>query len=91
MSFLSIKVGDVRFTEDELRVALRDGRTITVPLAWYPTLLHASAAERSAWEPCGAGSGIHWTLLDYHLSAYGLLQGYVEAGPGVSGALVQQT
>lgn len=80
MNFLSVKVRDVRITNDELRVDLRDGRTIVAPLAWYPTLLHASVMEREKWTLCGAGSGIHWTALDYHLSAFGLLQGYVEAG-----------
>ena len=80
MNFLSVKVRDVHVTDDELKVELRDGRTIVAPLAWYPTLLHASEAERNTWELCGAGSGIRWILLDYHLSAYGLLQGYVETG-----------
>lgn len=89
MTFLSVKVSDVQFTDDELRVVLRDGRTIAAPLAWYPTLLHASGTERNAWETCGAGSGIHWKLLDYHLSAHGLLQGRVEAGSRVSGALAE--
>lgn len=80
MNILNVKVREVDITDDELKVSLRDGRTIVAPLAWYPTLLHASTAERKAWELCSAGAGIHWTLLDYHLSAYGLLQGYVEAG-----------
>ena len=79
MSTLSVKVRDVRVSEDELRVELRDGRTIVVPLAWYPTLLHASDEDRRAWKTCGAGSGIHWPALDYRLSAYGLLQGHPEA------------
>lgn len=79
MSSLSVKVREVQVTRDELRVALSDGRRIAVPLAWYPTLLHASEEERRAWKTCGAGSGIHWPLLDYRLSVHGLLQGYPEA------------
>ena len=79
MSSLSVKVRDVRISRDELQVGLRDGRTIVVPLAWYPTLLHATAEERRTWKTCGAGSGVHWPLLDYRLSACGLLLGYPEA------------
>ena len=77
------RIHDVRITRDVLRAELTDGRTITAPLAWYPTLLHASDRERRAWKTCGAGTGAHWPLLDYHLSAEGLLTGLPEAA-GVS-------
>ncbi|MEM7356780.1 MAG: DUF2442 domain-containing protein [Acidobacteriota bacterium] len=69
------EVKDVHFTEDVLSVDLIDGRTISVPLAWYPSLLHASARERLHWEVCGGGFGIHWPDLDEDLSTEGLLRG----------------
>jgi hypothetical protein len=70
-----IRVRDVTITEDELSVALMDGRTITVPLAWYPRLEAATAAQRAHWELAGAGCGIHWPELDEDLSTEGLLAG----------------
>ena len=69
------RVKDVRFTNDTMSVDLMDGRTITVPLAWYPRLLHASLAQLSNWEVCGGGYGIHWPDLDEDLSTEGLLRG----------------
>ena len=69
------RVKDVGFTEDMLRVDLIDGRTILIPLAWYPRLLHALPAERQNWEVCGGGFGIHWPDLDEDLSTEGLLRG----------------
>ena len=63
---------------ERLTLRLTDGRTITAPLAWYPTLEAASAAERRLWRLCGAGRGVHWTALDYHLSAEGVLRGAPE-------------
>ena len=83
MSSFIARICDVRITRDVLRADLADGRTITAPLAWYPTLLHASDRERRTWKVCAAGAGIHWPLLDYHLSAEGLLAGLPEAA-GVS-------
>ena len=69
------RVKDVHFTEDVLSVDLADGRTITVPLAWYPRLLSATKEQRSNWETCGAGYGIHWPDVDEDLSTEGLLRG----------------
>jgi hypothetical protein len=69
------KVHDVRFDAETLVVDLADGRTISVPLAWYPRLLTASEAERGHWELSGAGFGIHWPDLDEDLSTEGLLRG----------------
>ena len=69
------RVKDVRFTEDAMSVDLADGRTITVPLAWYPRLLHATPAERLNWRVSGAGFGIHWPDADEDLSTEGLLRG----------------
>jgi hypothetical protein len=70
-----IRVRDVVVSEDELSVALMDGRTITVPLAWYPRLAQATPAQRTHWEIAGAGYGIHWPELDEDLSTDGLLRG----------------
>ncbi len=69
------QVEDVRVDETTLSVDLMDGRTITVPLAWYPRLLHATAAQRKRWEIAGAGFGIHWPEIDEDLSTEGLLRG----------------
>ena len=70
-----IRVRSVCVSDDELCVGLMDGRTITVPLAWYPRLLDASPAQRAQWELAGAGFGIHWPGLDEDLSTEGLLRG----------------
>jgi len=69
------RVLDVKFTKDALSVALKDGRTIIVPLAWYPRLLGATAVERKNWQVAGGGYGIHWPDLDEDLSTEGLLRG----------------
>jgi hypothetical protein len=68
-------VRDVRFSDDTLSVDLVDGRTITVPLVWYPRLLKANPAQRANWEIVGAGYGIHWPDVDEDLSTEGLLRG----------------
>lgn len=70
------RVKNVHFPdEDTLSVDLMDGRTISVPVCWYPRLKHATAQERAAWETCGGGSGIFWEKIDEHLSTEGLLRG----------------
>ena len=69
------RVSDVRFEDDRLIVDLADGRTIAVPVAWYPRLENATAAERANWEVAGAGYGIHWPDVDEDLSTEGLLRG----------------
>ena len=68
-------VKDVHVTEDTLSVDLIDGRTITVPLVWYPKLLHATPGQRTNWQICGGGYGIHWPDIDEDLSTEGLLRG----------------
>ena len=68
------KIVDVGITEDELTVEFLDGRTVTVPLAWYPRLPHATPEQRAKWEIAGAGFGIHWPEVDEDLSAEGLLR-----------------
>lgn len=64
---------DVQVTEDSLSVDLSDGRTIRVPLAWYPRLQHGTPADRAKWRLIGKGSGIHWPSLDEDISVEGLL------------------
>ena len=65
----------VRLQEDALEVELSDGRAISVPLVWFPRLLHATADERSDWRLVGRGEGIHWEPLDEDISVEGLLAG----------------
>src|SRR5262245_45737418 len=69
------RVASVRCSEDNLSVDLMDGRTIIVPLLWYPRLAGASKAERENWQICGGGYGIHWPDIDEDLSTEGLLRG----------------
>jgi Protein of unknown function (DUF2442) len=66
---------DVLVTEDELTVSLVDGRRVSVPLAWFPRLLHASPEQRSNWQLLGDGEGIHWPDVDEDLSVAGILRG----------------
>jgi len=65
----------VSVTDARLQVNLSDGRTISVPLDWYPRLLHASRQERDNWELIGQGEGIRWPDLDEDLSVEGLIAG----------------
>jgi hypothetical protein len=69
------RVKDVGFTEDTVAVGLIDGRTIVVPLAWYPRLLDATPEQRRNWQISGGGYGIHWPDVDEDLSTEGLLRG----------------
>ncbi len=78
ISTVELRVPDaqeVRVTEDTLSVDLSDGRSISVPLAWFPRLLHATADERNHWRLLGHGEGIHWEGLDEDISVVGLLAG----------------
>jgi hypothetical protein len=68
------KAREVSVTEDELNVLLVDGRKISVPLVWFPRLLHATAEERQNFELLGDGEGIHWPEIDEDLSVAGLLR-----------------
>jgi len=65
----------VRVTKDTLAVDLSDGRTIAVPLAWYPRLMHATPGERKNYRLIGKGQGIHWEDIDEDISIEGLLIG----------------
>ena len=66
---------NVAITEDTLAVDLSDGRSISVPLAWYPRLVHATAEERNNWRFIGDREGIHWPDLDEDVSVENLLAG----------------
>jgi len=66
---------DVSFSEEAMVVTLDDGRTISVPLAWYPRLLHGSREECLNYELIGDGEGIHWPELDEDISVEGLVAG----------------
>jgi hypothetical protein len=65
----------ISVTDQALVVELIDGRTLIVPLAWYPRLLHGSPSERSHWRLIGGGVGVHWPDLDEDISVEGLLAG----------------
>ena len=65
----------VTVAEDSLTVELRDGRTLSVPLAWFPRLVHGTPEERAKWRLIGRGEGIHWEDLDEDISIDGLLAG----------------
>ncbi len=79
MGTLAVKTDErveaVYFTRDSIVVDLMDGRTISAPLAWYPKLLKANLKQKSQWELCGGGYGIHWPDIDEDLSTEGLLRG----------------
>lgn len=65
---------EVSCTDDALSVTLTDGRTITVPLAWFPRLLGATPKHRAEWELIGGGVGIHWEAIDEDISIASMLQ-----------------
>jgi hypothetical protein len=69
------RVTNVSVTDDKLSVDLEDGRTIAVPIGWYPRLAHGAAEERAHYQISGAGYGIHWPDLDEDISVEGLLLG----------------
>lgn len=69
------RADEVRVTKDTLSVDLSDGRTISVPLEWFPRLLHATTNERKNWRLIGKGQGIHWNDIDEDISVEGLLAG----------------
>jgi len=90
MSFLDHKIKAVKVTSELLTVELFDGRRVSLPISLFPTLAEAAPSERAKWELCGAGTGIHWPLLDYDLSAEGLLRREPEA-PGIQRAKTAAT
>ncbi len=75
------RIIDVHVTNESLVVDLADGRTVSVPLSWYPRLLNGTPEQRNHWQIAGAGFGIHWPDVDEDLSVQGLLAG--SPAPGV--------
>ena len=80
MTTLAIKLDlpyaeNVMVTEDTLNVDLSDGRTISVPLTWFPRLVHASREQRDNWRLIGRGHGIHWNDIDEDVSVEGIITG----------------
>ena len=65
---------DVSCSDNDFSVVLSDGRTVVVPLAWFPRLVGASAKQRANWELIGGGIGIHWEAVDEDISVASLLQ-----------------
>jgi hypothetical protein len=65
---------NVACTKDALSVELSDGRTVSIPLAWFPRLLEATARQRADWELIGGGIGVHWDSIDEDISVASLLQ-----------------
>ena len=80
MSFSAIKIQvsparNVILSDEALTLELADGRTLTVPLTWYPRLWHGKVPERRHWRLIGGGEGIHWPDLDEDISVEALLLG----------------
>lgn len=71
----AVSAQHVTVTEDSLTVDLSDGRTVSVPLTWFPRLLHGTQEERSHWRLIGEGEGIHWPSLDEDISVENLIFG----------------
>ena len=71
----SLTAKDVHFGDDDFTVDLSDGRTITIPLAWFPRLFHGTPSERGHWRFIASGIGIHWPELDEDISVEGLVFG----------------
>jgi hypothetical protein len=78
------RVKDVRVAEDTVSVDLVDGRTITVPLAWFPRLRDATTQQRLNWRVTGAGFSGHWPDLDEDISTEGILRGAPAPGSRTS-------
>lgn len=70
-----VSAQNVRVTDEALIVDLSDGRTVSVPLAWFPRLLHGTTEERNKWRLIGDGEGVHWPALDEDISVENLILG----------------
>ena len=75
IEFRMVSAQSVNVTDEALIVDLSDGRTVSVPLAWFPRLLHGTAEERNKWRLIGSGEGIHWPDLDEDISVENLILG----------------
>ena len=78
MNGTNAKIKAVSTDDRQLTLWLDDGRVVSAPLSWYPSLVEASRAERKLWRPSGGGYGIHWPALDYDLNVEGILEGRKE-------------
>lgn len=70
-----VRIIDVEITDHSLTVELEDGRTIPIPIGWFPRLAHGSSTERGNFQIAGAGYGIHWPDLDEDIGVEGILMG----------------
>jgi hypothetical protein len=70
-----VSAQNVNVTDEALIVDLSDGRTVSVPLAWFPRLMHGTPTERNKWRLIGDGEGIHWPDLDEDISVENLILG----------------
>ena len=75
IEFRMVSAQSVNVTDEALIVDLSDGRTVSVPLAWFPRLLHGTQKERNKWRLIGGGEGIHWPDLDEDISVENLILG----------------
>lgn len=75
IEFRMVSAQNVSITDDSLIVDLSDGRTLSVPLTWYPRLVHGTPEERNHWRLIGDGEGIHWDELDEDISVENLIVG----------------
>lgn len=73
-SALEARAQEVAITRTQVTVRLKDGRTVSVPLTWFPKLLNAKPKQRAKFELIGDGEGIHWPDIDEDLSVAGLLR-----------------
>ena len=71
----AVQAQNVTVTNEDLIVQLADGRTISVPISWFPRLVHGTPEERNTWRLIGRGEGIHWSLLDEDINVEHLLEG----------------
>jgi hypothetical protein len=72
---MNARIVDLHFETDSFTLHLSDGRTLTIPLAWFPVLLHATAEQRKRFRISASGQGLHWLELDEDISLAGLLAG----------------
>ena len=79
-----LRITNVAVTDDTLSVDLEDGRTISVPIGWYPRLAYGTPAERTNFQISGAGYGIHWPDLDEDIGVEGILLGKTSTESKVS-------
>lgn len=79
-----VRISQVSITDETLSVDLEDGRSIAVPIGWYPRLAYGTSAERADFQISGSGYGIHWPGLDEDLGVEGLILGKKSAESSAS-------